>query len=82
MTLSHPLGVSIPRAPDLRASAALRSGATTPHPRPHELKITASQAWPKATEERNHHDMSRRSLRTSWSIGLNALAWEGAVKAN
>jgi DNA-3-methyladenine glycosylase len=36
----------------------------------------------KGPSERNHHDISRRSLRTSWSIGLNTLAWEGAVKAN
>jgi hypothetical protein len=37
MTLSHPLGVSIPRARELTRAGALRSSATTPQPRPHDL---------------------------------------------
>jgi hypothetical protein len=69
MTLSHPLGVSIPRARELTRAVALRSRATTPQPRPHDLTDHSFASVAKGPSEPSKEIINRGSLRTSWSIG-------------
>jgi hypothetical protein len=79
MTLSHPLGVSIPRAREPTRAGALRSSATTPQPRPHDLTDHRFASVAKGPSEPRKVIITTSvdgSLRTSWSIGLKKLASE------
>ena len=79
MTPLHPLGVSIPRARELTRAVALRSRATTPQPRPHDLTDHSFASVAKGPSEPRKVIITtsvdgRSGLR--WSIGLKKLASE------
>ena len=72
-------GVSIPRETRTyarRGFAFQCHNAAAKTPRPDGSPFRKRGRRSVGTEESNHHNISRRSLRTSWSIGLKKLASE------
>src|SRR5690349_4147558 len=75
MTLSHPLGVSIPRARELTRATALRSRATTPQPTPHDVTGHSFASVAKGPSESRKKSSQHQSVvtRTSSSLRTSAL---------
>ena len=86
MTLSHPLGVSIPPARELTRAVVLRSSATTPQPRPHDVTDHSFASVAKGPSESRKKSSQHQSVVAQDfvvdRIERISLARVGVVKAN